>query len=554
MIKKPLSWILAVFVTATFCFSTIETGSCHFIWVAKSRETGRVNIYFGEGPSPDQKQFLAGLKDMKVWSVDENGVATAIEPTMKSEGSDGWFETKTGLSAVDVNCEYGVFGRGDKSMFLHYCAKYIDLNSGKPMKSGGKLPFDVVLHNAGSKPVFQVMLNQKPAAKCELLVIDQDDESHEFKTDEAGKVDFPGEIKGRFQVRAKMMKPESGEVDGTEFSEKRYYCTMIVDAGKGKSEKTEVSIPQEASSKVTCESPFPQMPVGITSFGGAVLGDHVYVFGGHCGNAHEYYDSGQNGQLYRLNVSEPGKWEPVCETVGLQGLAMVAHGDNLYRVGGFKARNSKGEKHDLHSVNEFAKFDFDSKSWKQLEPMPVPRSSLDAVVVGDKLFVVGGWTMKGTEGTEWCKDALMIDLSKEDAKWETIEIPFQRRALSVGFQGDKLYAVGGMRMKGGPTAEVKVYDITSKTWSDGPKLPGSGRMEGFGSSCFNVGGKLVVSTYGGEVLQLDDAGKAWEKIHQLETGRFFHRLLPLKEDKFMLIGGANMDVGKIFDVEVLTFN
>ena len=96
-------------------------------------------------------------------------------------------------------------------------------------------------------------------------------------------------------------------------------------------------------------------------------------------------------------------------------------------------------------------------------------------------------------------------------------------------------------------------DLKSKEWTDGPELPGKDGMAGFGSSCFNVGGKLIVSTYGGDVVQLSDAGDAWEKIYFLDPSRFFHRLLPISEKQFMLVGGANMEIGKFQDVQVLTF-
>lgn len=295
----------------------------------------------------------------------------------------------------------------------------------------------------------------------------------------------------------------------------------------------------------------PKLPVGITSFGGAVVGESLYVFGGHCGDAHDYYRSGQNGTLYRLNLKDPQTWELVDEGTGMQGLAMVQHNGTLYRVGGFEARNKKGEDHDLHSTDLFARFDVESASWISLTPLPEPRSSLDAVVVDDTLYVVGGWTLSGDTETVWREEGLSLDLSKRDAKWQRFTVPFQRRALSLGHRDGKLYVVGGMQKEGGPTSKVQVYDLKSKIWSEGPKLPGDGKMEGFGSSCFDVGGKLVASTYSGSVLVLNSDGNGWDEVHKFNPGRFFHRLLPVSSDSFLLVGGANMGTGKIMDVPVL---
>ena len=544
-------------VIAILCGSVDYTHG-HFIWVAKSNSAGVVNIYFGEGPSPDQAQFLNGLKEMQVWSVDKNGVANKLDFNKKTEGSDGWFETASGQFAVDVDCQYGIFGRGDKNMFLHYSAKYIDYVPNFEMKPNGKLPLDITFKSAGSKTKFKVLHKGKPASSCELNVVDHKDENHELTTNEAGEVEFAGVPTGRWQVRAKVTDATAGKVGDKEYSEKRYYCTLVVGLDSSEvNQQTETSGNAEsakAMAKVSASTPFPDLPVGITSFGGAVVDQHVYVFGGHCGQAHNYYRSGQNGKLMRLDLKDPAKWETVGESTGLQGLAMVEHKGNLYRVGGFEARNKKGEDQDLHSVNDFAQFNFETKTWEPRQPMPTPRSSLDAVVIGDELFVVGGWAMKGSEKTEWREEAISINLADKDAKWNVIETPFKRRALSVGFQGNKLCAVGGMQEKGGITSNVQVYDIKSKTWTEGPKLPGSGSMEGFGSSCFNIGGKLIASTYSGEILSLNQSHDGWEKIHELETGRFFHRLLPMSQNKFMLVGGANMEIGKMHDVQVISLD
>ncbi len=298
----------------------------------------------------------------------------------------------------------------------------------------------------------------------------------------------------------------------------------------------------------------PEMPIGITSFGGALCQDHIYVWGGHDGAAHEYYRSGQNATLYRLNIVDGKEWEKVHEDEqGRQGLAMVSYDGNLYRLGGFQARNKRGDDQDLHSVSTFDMFDPESGEWTELSPMPEPRSSFDAVVHGDKLYVMGGWSMQGSENSKWSETAWSIDLSSMKPEWQELPAPpFTRRALSVSFSGDNLYAIGGMQKTGGPTRRVDVFNTKTNEWTVGPELPGEQGMEGFGNSSFNIGGRLCVTTYGGHVYSLSDAGDEWNKMGTLETGRFFHRLLPIADDKFALFGGANMESGKTTDVEVIT--
>jgi hypothetical protein len=527
----------------------------HFVWVARSATDGKVHIYFAEEPVADQVQFLAGLNEMEVWSVDKSSVATPLKYAARREGNKGSFECNSDLplTRVDAYCRYGLFTRGDTGMFLNYAAKYIEYQSPMKFEATGKLPIDIAVETGAGKVVFQVLKDTKPAADSEIVLVDDDGETHELKTDSQGKFELQRELKNRWLVRAKLVEQTAGEVDGKSYGEIRHYCTLVLSVPQTQAAtkvENKNALKMSSTSHVSVSNPLPEIPVGITSFGGAVVGKHLYFFGGHIGDAHDYYNSGQNRSLYKLDISNPSAWEVVMESNGLQGLAMVEHGGNLYRVGGFSARNQQGEKQDLHSVDEFARLNLQTNSWELLQPLPKPRSSLDAVVVGDKLFVVGGWTLRGPDQTEWCDDSVWIDLSDPNARWQVLKTPFQRRALSLGFVGERIYCVGGMNKQGGPTPDVEVYDIASGNWSHGPALPGTDKMEGFGSSCFNVGGRLIASTYSGNVLILNKQEDGWEQLWQLDVGRFFHRLLPLSSNKFALVGGANMDEGKQFDIPV----
>lgn len=308
---------------------------------------------------------------------------------------------------------------------------------------------------------------------------------------------------------------------------------------------------QQDGNRIPPDLEIADIPVGVTSFGGAVLGTRMFFFGGHQGDAHSYSESGQNRNLYMLDLRKPEKWKVLAEGPPLQGLAMVGYRGKLYRLGGFHARNQEGEEHDLQSVADFYAFDLKSRKWEKMPDMPEPRSSFDAVIRKGIIYVVGGWALNGDQPTQWSKTAWSFDLNRTDATWEKLpDPPFQRRALSLGAQGNRIVAIGGMQPKGGPTRKVALFDLKSSSWSDGPELPGSNNMEGFGSSCFNVGGQVIVSTYGGNVYRLAKDFSRWEPLKKLDTGRFFHRLLPLGKDRFALIGGANMEIGKLDAVEV----
>jgi N-acetylneuraminic acid mutarotase len=298
---------------------------------------------------------------------------------------------------------------------------------------------------------------------------------------------------------------------------------------------------------------FPPLPRGVTSFGGAVVGDSLCIYGGNYGSAHEYAKEGQSGDLWRLDLARPEKWERLPGGPKLQGLAMVAHQGRLYRVGGFSAENNEGEEELLRSQADFARYSFDSQAWEPLPALPEPRSSHDAALVGDSLYVVGGWNLQGRGAdAKWHDTALAVDLSSDALAWKPIAPPpFKRRALALAAWGDKLCAIGGMQEQGGPTTAVAVYDPQQDAWSEGPRLPGGG-IEGFGASAFGCDGAVYITTLSGAIQRLPRGADRWQYLGQLEHPRFFHRLLPWGEERLVVVGGGNMTTGKVVELELLS--
>ncbi len=287
-------------------------------------------------------------------------------------------------------------------------------------------------------------------------------------------------------------------------------------------------------------APLPPLPEGIASFGGAVAGDALYVFGGHIGKTHQHSIENLSHRFLRLDLEAPYQgWQELGEVAGLQGLPMVAHGRRVCRVGGLTAHNHAGEKEDLHSIAEVTCFDPDTDSWHDLPPLPQPRSSHDAVVIGDRLYVVGGWQLRGAGNDPvWHDTMAALDLSAAAPEWKTIAQPFRRRALAVAAAGARLVACGGLGTDG-TSRRVDVYDPSTDRWSEGPELPAMAeRMKGFGVSAFGVGDRLYLSGADGIVHALVAGEASWqERLGRLEEPRFFHRLLPYR-DRLLFIAGA----------------
>ncbi|MEZ6051700.1 MAG: hypothetical protein R3C02_09975 [Planctomycetaceae bacterium] len=239
---------------------------------------------------------------------------------------------------------------------------------------------------------------------------------------------------------------------------------------------------------------------------------------------------------------------------------------------GFTAKNAEGEDHSLWSQDSVASFDPKTGEWTELPPLPEPRSSHDAAVVGDTIYVAGGWTLAGEAENVWHDTAWAMDLSKDTLEWKPLpSVPFRRRAVALAAHQDKLYVIGGMQEEGGPTTKTAIFDPAEGIWSEGPALAavpepkdadsengesrGRGGMpesiNGFGASAYATNGRLYVSTIKGTLQRLSEDRKSWEIISRTPTARFFHRLLPVDAHHLLVVGGANMATGKFEQVEVL---
>jgi N-acetylneuraminic acid mutarotase len=283
---------------------------------------------------------------------------------------------------------------------------------------------------------------------------------------------------------------------------------------------------------------FPDLPAPVSSFGAAVVGDHVYVYGGHTGKAHTYSTDTTLGALRRLDLKNPGKWEDLPSGPKLQGLALVAHNGKIYRVGGMQPQNAKGEKTDTRSQATCAVYDPRAGKWADLEPLPEPRSSHDAAVVGDTLFVFGGWRLNGADGkSEWLDHGWSIDLAQSAAKWHKVAQPFKRRALTAAAHGGKVYVIGGLNAKAETELTVSVYDPKSGTWADGPPLPGE-KSNGFTPASAVAGDRLYVTPADGKLYRLTESGDHWDEVGKLNEPRFVARMVPAPGERLVVIAGA----------------
>ena len=314
-----------------------------------------------------------------------------------------------------------------------------------------------------------------------------------------------------------------------------------------------VTIAQERSPR----RGLPELPEAITSFGAAVEGEHLYIYSGHVGKAHDYSIENYSEHFRRINLNWSGGWEELPMQDPVQGSALVAYDGALYRVGGVHSKNERKELEDMHSTDHFARFDPKEKKWIELTPLPEKRSSLDAAVLDGRIYVIGGWKLSGSpDDAEWGKDYWVADLTRETIQWENLPAPpFLARAMAVAATDRFIYAIGGMDEEDSTSAKVHIYDPKSRKWSTGPEIPSGGRLKAFGASAFGIGDTVWASGFDGRVHSLTDGAEEWTDTgYDLADPRFFHRLLPGTKDNLLFVGGAGKDehMKSIESVELTT--
>jgi N-acetylneuraminic acid mutarotase len=292
------------------------------------------------------------------------------------------------------------------------------------------------------------------------------------------------------------------------------------------------------STAAAAEPEFAPLPKPVTSFGAAISDGYLYIYGGHSGKAHTYSSETTLGQFLRIKIDNPSKWEELPGGPAAQGTALVVHEGKLYRIGGMQPRNKPDEKSDSISLSSVACFDPKVGKWQELPELPEGRSSHDAVLIGDRIIVAGGWKMNGAgNGQDWHSTALVLDLKNAPMKWESIEQPFKRRALTMAAHAGKVYVIAGLNLDGKAELIVNVYDPDKKVWSKSVDIP-EGAMNGFTPAACEIGGRLYLSPADGKLYRLAQDESKWDEVGALKLARVVHRLLPAKKQHLLAVGGS----------------
>jgi N-acetylneuraminic acid mutarotase len=198
------------------------------------------------------------------------------------------------------------------------------------------------------------------------------------------------------------------------------------------------------------------MPTPRTSLGVAVVNDKIYAIGGYPDlNVTEQYDPKTDTWTTKTAMPTPRF-----------NFAVAVCQNKIYCIGGLiRGNNSVGA--SLTGAIEV--YDPETDTWETKKPMNTPRAQLEANVVDDKIFLMGGRT--GGQGSTVTLNEAYYPISES---WsEKAPMPFPVILYASVVVGSKIYVMGGQDEFNYPLTMDKnqIYDAVTDSWSFGAALP-----------------------------------------------------------------------------------
>lgn len=510
--------------------------NAQFVWVIPGANGTSAKVIMSETLSPAAEIDVGIIGGTKLSVRDADGREVPL--TLTRDGAAYVTQVPgTGTRVVYGVTDLGMLehGQNKPSVLIYHPKAIIGDAFNHEEIVGGDTPVELVPLGKPGAVTLELLVHGKPQPDSEITILLPDGTQKKINTKQDGRTEVLTET-GRYGAWARYWEPAGGERDGKKYLETRHYATLVFDAQAAQSS---AQVPAEGTASKTTTavsaSRFGTLPEAASSFGEVVSDGWLYVYGGHIAHTHVYSTEAVSGRFERLNLSD-GKWEVLPGGPALQGMNLAAYDGKIYRIGGMEPRNKPGEKQAISSVADCARFDPPTKSWEPLPALPEPRSSHDFAVVGNKLIVVGGWTLNGPAGEKWLDTVEQLDLSAKRLEWKSMKQPFRRRALIAASLDGKMYVIGGFDDHGKIVHDVAIYDPDTDQWTSGPSLPG-GEIDGFAPAACVHDGSLYVSVADGSLYRLNASLQTWEKIGT-GTPRVAHRIASWG-GSILISGGAD---------------
>ncbi|MEX1224170.1 MAG: kelch repeat-containing protein, partial [Pirellulales bacterium] len=299
------SGVLAAFGT--------NISQAHYLWLRSdiSDKEPRLVLYLSEAadlPGDVLPEPIA-LTPVSWQSFDGPPVAVDMRPLKEDalEVHSPAIEQDSGGVATAV-CKFGIF-RGRR---LTYFAKHVactDWNQLESPLASKEFLIDLAPHVRGGRLTILATFQGKPLPQTEIRYMAASGKETTPRTDEQGRleIELPNDGPVSFMLRHKQEEP-TGRIGEQEYQGASDYVTLTL------SPPSSAAKPADDSA-----SALPKLPEPVASFGAAVAGDWLYVYGGHVGKTHQHSADNLSQHFRRLHLRKPKQWEELPMQTPLQG-------------------------------------------------------------------------------------------------------------------------------------------------------------------------------------------------------------------------------------------
>ncbi len=208
-----------------------------------------------------------------------------------------------------------------------------------------------------------------------------------------------------------------------------------------------------------------------------------------------------------------------------------------------RGRTNGSDGDAISGVFPTAPADLSTTRWRTRAQMPTPRTGLAVVAHGDLVYTIGGVSNDGVTGKVEVYD------SKADA-WSTARAkPTPVGFISAVEVDGKIYVPGGFDAGRQPRNVLEVYDPAQDTWQAGAPLPrpvGAYALAALNGQIYLFGGRDERG-YVASVYRYDPQASAWEELSPMDRARGFLSAATLG-DRIYVVGGYD-DVAEFNDCD-----
>ncbi len=302
-----------------------------------------------------------------------------------------------------------------------------------------------------------------------------------------------------------------------------------------------------------------------SSFGTVFHNEKLYMIGGHQGQEHTYPPESFTDTTIVYD-QKTNKWTELAPRPHkAHGYQVVANGNYIYAFGGFAY--STEHKPNWKSLDVIDRYDIEKNEWTTIGKLTTPRSSNQSIVVGNKVYLIGGWDSTPTKPNDYEGTFLaavdVFDLGTEtisEAPY-TMPLPLRRAFTAVEYQG-KMLLIGGLGQGSSHFDLINKLTLVdpetgaSKELTEMPFATFAPAAGVIGDELFVFGGMFKTGEmnyeYVSHIYAFNFKTKQWRHTgRSVNETKGFSQVFNISENTLGILGGHHYYEG--YDLPVTTF-